>query len=923
MDKLYQDWYKHGFAVDLDDMVFNKYYKMITHFEHVSVNYNRNIVNAKEKRETVKPTLQNKCTSDDTLDITQCTFIDYVIYALNLFEEMKANCVDFNRFDLSRLGECYTHIICVHSFCSNPEQRKEIKTYVCDMVGICKKGAQCSCIKQHSARRDPKEREEKENTESEWNQNDILYDVLLSCLNSLHCYLVHDALHLYRIRAQDGNAIDSDSRFSSVIDSNPLSFYDEIDEIIQFILCQSNANPCQWIIDFVEWLKVHQYDWDSLQYDIGCNTTKHVLNRESNVYSFLKQHKQQNLFAVLNERYAQKSTVGTLDFGVSVLRWFEYGFQSAYQSLSDEVCNNKFSPITLKILQTYHEQCKILSKSQETEYKYTLDELLSLKLYTDESKFTTLFRTAFWNNTPKATKREFYHWAITLYKACLYHSRPLPQCISTHRNAYIGSIATARPKTLYHGIDKIFANTVRAPKYNGPVSTTTTQSVAHQFSEGRGLLWSINTSYYNPFYRVTGIDVSHIARFKNEDEVLLNDQYIHITDTTHFANALEIKIDHLLSQLKVYGEEIIDCDLFWKQIGFEIDNEDHHAISHVAQHALLFQQSQYKPDTENQYKLILERLVEELHLSNVLVQYSITHPADIVDRKLHQLQAREQPITIADIIWKIWGNTVDDDPQLSMEIRVHPLLYQQCQYKHKLVLERVVEELGVRRDFELKTAYLRHRLQSGKFGNNDMLMLISCIPLLLDTKTKTVSNNDQLKVEYLLHQIQAERAYIADKNLFWQSIGFTSIDTQFVPLIKQHRLLKAETNRKHKTVLQRLVEELELFDFAEEYWKHCCHCIHFIDSLYVTSNQTIALTDPDGINGCSRTFSLFEFATTSDVSKSAYSFEDEYSFSLPITNINHVVNIFAKPMNTSFPFTRIKTIASDIGNKTIVHPRKD
>eukprot|EP01083_Nonionella_stella_P074602 202422_1 len=50
MDKLYDDWYKHGFAVDLNDAMFNKYYKMVTKFEHISVNYNRNII--KQKRDS-------------------------------------------------------------------------------------------------------------------------------------------------------------------------------------------------------------------------------------------------------------------------------------------------------------------------------------------------------------------------------------------------------------------------------------------------------------------------------------------------------------------------------------------------------------------------------------------------------------------------------------------------------------------------------------------------------------------------------------------------------------------------------------------------------------------------------------------------------------------------------------------------------
>eukprot|EP01083_Nonionella_stella_P087292 242768_1 len=49
INKLYEDCYKHGFAVDLNDATFDKYYKIITKFDHISVNYNRNVI--EEKRD--------------------------------------------------------------------------------------------------------------------------------------------------------------------------------------------------------------------------------------------------------------------------------------------------------------------------------------------------------------------------------------------------------------------------------------------------------------------------------------------------------------------------------------------------------------------------------------------------------------------------------------------------------------------------------------------------------------------------------------------------------------------------------------------------------------------------------------------------------------------------------------------------------
>eukprot|EP01083_Nonionella_stella_P087227 242578_1 len=120
IDKLYEDWYKHGFAVDLNDQTFNKYYKIITKYDHVSVNYNRDIIQKKTEQnrlnmdKTKKNTSKNKCTLHHTFDIEQCTFIDYIIYCLNIYKTMHANAIAFSEFDLNRLSECYTHIICVH-----------------------------------------------------------------------------------------------------------------------------------------------------------------------------------------------------------------------------------------------------------------------------------------------------------------------------------------------------------------------------------------------------------------------------------------------------------------------------------------------------------------------------------------------------------------------------------------------------------------------------------------------------------------------------------------------------------------------------------------------------------------------------------------------------------------------------------------
>eukprot|EP01084_Bolivina_argentea_P021303 39567_1 len=44
LDEIYSHKYKHGWNVSLIDDTFNKYYKQITGFTHIAVNYNRKIL---------------------------------------------------------------------------------------------------------------------------------------------------------------------------------------------------------------------------------------------------------------------------------------------------------------------------------------------------------------------------------------------------------------------------------------------------------------------------------------------------------------------------------------------------------------------------------------------------------------------------------------------------------------------------------------------------------------------------------------------------------------------------------------------------------------------------------------------------------------------------------------------------------------
>eukprot|EP01083_Nonionella_stella_P208041 755244_1 len=258
--------------------------------------------------------------------------------------------------------------------------------------------------------------------------------------------------------------------------------------------------------------------------------------------------------------------------------------------------------------------------------------------------------------------------------------------------------------------------------------------------------------------------------------------------------------------------------------------------------------------------------------------------------------------------WESVGFTINNDPHVISLIQKHPLLNVKTVHQGKAVLERLVDELGCKElisdDHSLQIDWLLCRLRSEK----------NCI----ENKNLFWQRIDSLQIDWLLCRLRSEKNCIENKNLFWQRIGFTVADDpqmisliknhpQMISLIKTHPLLVETTQYKKLTVVRRFIEELEMYCFAEEYWNHLTR---FTDNLYITHSGTIALNDmSDDDSG----IPLFMFTTNTNSSEDEYCFDDTRSFNLPIVadNMNHVIHIYARPKNGSFPFHHIKAIKND------------
>ena len=134
-------------------------------------------------------------------------------------------------------------------------------------------------------------------------------------------------------------------------------------------------------------------------------------------------------------------------------------------------------------------------------------------------------------------------------------------------------------------------------------------NVAESFSSGKGLIWTLKSSYLDIFRLVIGINVTWISCFKNESEVLLYNQYLPIISTRNFENNIKNNIDHLIYTLKSYKNKIVNKQKFYKNIGLKENKKNW--IPLIKNHPSLCMKTEY-----DKYKTILHRIIEELEITD-------------------------------------------------------------------------------------------------------------------------------------------------------------------------------------------------------------------------------------------------------------------------------------------------------------------
>eukprot|EP01083_Nonionella_stella_P150261 478387_1 len=516
------------------------YYKRITSITHVSVNYNRkhvSIINlddestdvayaapSKGKTEEKDEALECACRKDNKLELTECIFITHIIKSLKRFRDCNYRLRNDNKkeFDLNLLSKCYDHIITVHSFCFNQDERTKIQTFICDAMGSCSLRHRCVVLHHHASRTRENRSATVRDTRNQKRSRRIVKqrrhaartEILSATLNSLHSYLVHTDAELFRLRDEE---IDPGLRFSTAQeglneDEEPKSSNQiDIESLNTFL--RNNDITDRALSKFNDWCQLNEYDSDTLNEDI-------LYEDDSYLFAYFDANKLGIFFDLMIDKYVEDDTqvlqkdFNSLNFGISVLKWLDYNEKPTSKNLKEEFISVKVDPYDSKndkqymdeeLYENYKQQAVIKVQNHPDEH-WSVNEMLALKVYTDATALQTQFRRAFWkllHDDPelakkyKINKKQYYWWALNLYRAALFHAKPVP---TAHGQS-------TSPCTIYHGLNNVFIVDEQLPIYNGPISTTLAKTVAHTFSEEKGLLWTITPSYTNQFRFIGGIQV--------------------------------------------------------------------------------------------------------------------------------------------------------------------------------------------------------------------------------------------------------------------------------------------------------------------------------------------------------------------------------------------------------------------------------
>ena len=583
---IYRRNFRNAWAVDLFDAEFNEKYKKLTGYDHVAVNYNRKITkfldgspNEHEHQQSIKEYV-DECGVDT--DLNECKHLNLLMNMLKSTHDCQSP-KGINTEKYAQISAAFDHLIRTHSLFSN-DQLIKIKQYVASKCGgLCQHGNRCKTLMNYIF---AKREATKEKMES-------LFNILR------HPTLIEDKQSITSlIEWMKESDYDSDCLCDDIAYGEDSCLYKKIQalklnefcfKLIEKHMIQSTDDDNHLFQILYNMIHVYLlHDQEELHRMQNIDTNRFGLQLER------KQHANDDYYAI--------------NFGQSVLCWLPFDEEPTFLTLKDEMISNPASTITTNQYNYIEHECKVKQENPSINKEgYTLKELVGMKSYCDTSEYQAALRKAFWDvesDEHRQMKKNFFHWAMTLYRAFLYGACP------PNRQ----TLKSTEPISLYHGLNQILILNNNLPRYHGILSTSRAESKAHSFSKATGLLWNIKGSYTNRFTFFKGIDMQWISCHPEEQEFALFDQNIPIKSTRNYAKTDDEKINILMQQMKIFKCKIISPIQFYKSIGFKYKKT---WIDKILQHKSLFDA------TVRDGMNVIDRLVDELHIDGLGMHVSI------------------------------------------------------------------------------------------------------------------------------------------------------------------------------------------------------------------------------------------------------------------------------------------------------------
>ena len=285
-----------------------------------------------------------------------------------------------------------------------------------------------------------------------------------------------------------------------------------------------------------------------------------------------------------------------IDFGRTVLRWLNAGDSPRFDTLRNELILNPHSTIDLIIYDRLRKWA--IARSQQSDD--TVDESLGLKAYSDTNDFQAALGRAHWDSASQDDRRSFYQWAMTLYRVHLRSAVPIPPATATGTT----------PRPLYTGMSIVLSLGHELGAYYGPLSTTTTKAVATRFSKGKGQIYKYGSSYINPLRCTVGIDMQSISCYPQEHEIMLYHSVVPISSTVTQDDSPDVLVNHLLFSLQSRPTPIVRKEAFFKKLGIRWTSS---WIPLIFSHKMLTAKTKYKDRT------VRYRLGDEMQIATFMM----------------------------------------------------------------------------------------------------------------------------------------------------------------------------------------------------------------------------------------------------------------------------------------------------------------